>query len=257
MNDFGHPPEPTTPPPAGQVWVETHTGPQPAPPRRRLPRMVAVPAIIALNVVVYLLWQLADGSPALERFLYVHFTTNWTRLSAGYFWTLETSVFSHAELWHIGINMLVFLSFGRILEMMWGPWRLLGFYLGAGAVASLTHCLLGVLGWPLTPALGASGAVTAVVLVFVLMFPHQKLLFFGIIPMPAWFAAIAAVGIDLAGLIWQREGGASPLGHGAHLGGAAFGTLFFFLSERPRLQRLRERRRMELFQLSGEPPTEL
>jgi membrane associated rhomboid family serine protease len=52
---------------------------------------------------------------------------------------------------------------------------------------------------------------------------------FGIIPMPAIVGALLFVGLDLVGLFAQSEGGGLPIGHGAHLGGAATGALFYFL----------------------------
>jgi hypothetical protein len=50
--------------------------------------------------------------------------------------------------------------------------------------------------------------------------------------MPAILGALLFVGLDLLGLYAQTEGSGLPIGHGAHLGGAATGVLFylFFLS---------------------------
>ncbi len=84
-------------------------------------------------------------------------------------------------------------------------------------------------------ALGASGAVAGLVLVFSLLFPKEKLLLFGIIPLPALFGALAFIALDLWGLFAQAGGGGLPIGHGAHLGGAFTGILFYFLYVRPKL----------------------
>ena len=48
------------------------------------------------------------------------------------------------------------------------------------------------------------------------------------------YVTVWLVGLDLAGLYWQSEGGGLPIGHGAHLGGAAAGVLFylFFIAGR-------------------------
>ena len=47
--------------------------------------------------------------------------------------------------------------------------------------------------------------------------------------MAAIIGALLFVGLDAAGLVWQVEGGGLPIGHGAHLGGAATGVLYYLL----------------------------
>ena len=65
-------------------------------------------------------------------------------------------------------------------------------------------------------------------LVFSLMFPKERILVFGIVPVPALWGAVAFVGLDIWGLFEQKHGGGLPIGHGAHLGGALAGLLFYF-----------------------------
>ncbi len=52
-------------------------------------------------------------------------------LSMGAFTTF-TSMFMHADLWHLLGNMIFLWAFGRRLEDACGPWRYLLFYLFAG-----------------------------------------------------------------------------------------------------------------------------
>ncbi len=47
--------------------------------------------------------------------------------------------------------------------------------------------------------------------------------------MPALFGAFLFVGLDIIGLIAQSGGGGLPIGHGAHLGGAATGALYYWI----------------------------
>jgi membrane associated rhomboid family serine protease len=82
---------------------------------------------------------------------------------------------------------------------------------------------------PDLPALGASGAISGLILVFSLLFPKERLLIFGLIPIPALFGALLFIGLDVWGLISQAEGGGLPIGHGAHLGGGVTGIFFYFL----------------------------
>ena len=196
-------------------------------------RPVAVIAIIKLNIAVFVLWYLAlmNGS---EIFMFKNFLVSWTAVQSGRVWTLVTSVFSHNMLFHILINMYVFFGFGSVLENLLGMRRFLIFYLMAGILASLGHCFVSTffLQEAAMPALGASGAIAGVIVLFSFVFPHEKLLLMGIIPLPAYFAAILFVGMDVYGLISQTQGSTLPIGYGAHLGGALYGILYYFLSVR-------------------------
>ncbi len=190
----------------------------------------AVKVMLAINVVVFVVWLASGSSPALRRFMVLDFLVSPAHLAHGRVWTLLTSVFSHASLWHLLFNMVVLVSFGRMLEWMMGTRRFILFYLGAGIFSSLSHCLTSalVLGKPEVSALGASGALSAILIVFALRFPREKILIFGIIPIPAMVGALAFVALDLWGLTAQAHGGGLPIGHGAHLGGTLFGLLVWF-----------------------------
>jgi membrane associated rhomboid family serine protease len=202
-------------------------------------RLVAVPVIIAVNVLVFLAWQAAEYDPTLAQVMTTNFLVSSTHLSHGIIWTLLTSAFSHIELWHIAVNMFVLWSFGSLLERMWGTKTFVVFYLVAAVVASASHCFVStiVVGDPSIPALGASGAVSGLLLAFALLFPEHRILVFGIVPMPALVAALAFVAIDVWGLVAQSRGGGLPIGHGAHLGGALCGLLFWASYLRTRFQR--------------------
>lgn len=49
----------------------------------------------------------------------------------------------------------------------------------------------------------------------------------GFIPIPAIFASALIIGLDVWGLIEQTRGGTLPIGHGAHLGGAFCGLMYY------------------------------
>lgn len=199
----------------------------------------SVPYIIIINLLVFVAWYMAKQESSIN-FMITNFMVSWLHLQDGYYWTLLTSVFSHNLLWHFLLNMFVLQSFGTILEDVLGVRRFLSFYLVAGIVSSLSHCLVSafVIHQPNIPALGASGAISGLVLVFSLLFPKERILIFGLIPVPALFGALAFIGLDLWGLSAQAHGGGLPIGHGAHLGGAFTGIIYylFFL----RRQRLRD-----------------
>lgn len=152
-------------------------------------------------------------------------------VAEGRFWTLLSSVFSHNMFLHFLVNMLVLQSFGGLLEFFLGRWRFVQFYLIAGIISSMSHCWVSahLIGDPALPALGASGALAGLILIFALMFPREKLLIFGLIPVPAIFGAIGFILLDLWGLSAQTKGGGLPIGHGAHLGGAFTGIFYYFV----------------------------
>lgn len=192
-------------------------------------RLRALPVIVAINVVVFLMWLVAAHGSDLWAFLATNFLVSTHRLAQGMWWTLVTSAFSHQELWHIAINMLVLWSFGSVLERLVG-WRVFtAFYLVAAVFSSASHCFVSsvLIGNDRLAALGASGAVSAVLISFALLFPRQKILLFGIVPIPALVGALLFVALDLWGLSAQTRGAALPIGHGAHLGGALCGAVFW------------------------------
>lgn len=194
--------------------------------------------IIGVNVLVFLAWQAAAVMPGLMDLMVTNFLVSTVHLTHGLVWTPLTAAFSHNEIWHLAINMFVLWSFGTVLERLWGIRRFVLFYLVAAAVASLSHCAVStvLMGNSEIPALGASGAVSGLLLAYALLFPRHKILLMGIVPVPALLGVLAFVGIDLWGLLAQTRGGGLPIGHGAHLGGALAGALmwFFFLrSTRP------------------------
>jgi membrane associated rhomboid family serine protease len=190
---------------------------------------------MALNLAVYLGWRYADSAQLV--LMHRNFSVSWQlAFVEGRWWTLLTTVFSHESLIHFLINMFVLNSFGTLSSEVLGVRRFLGFYLAAGLLGSVAHCLVSnfLLGAPDLGAVGASGALSGLVMLFALMFPHEKLLVFGIIPLPALFGSLAFVGLDLWGLYAQYGGGGLPLGHGAHLGGALAGVIYYVFFIRSR-----------------------
>lgn len=227
---------------------EADPGPRdlpPRPPAFHLRRLRALPVIVGLNAVVFLAWLLAARGSELWSLLAVNFMVSTNRLEHGLWWTLITAAFSHQELWHFLLNMVVLWSFGSVLERLLGSRLFVVFYLVSAVVSSASHCLVSslLLGDDRIAALGASGAVSAVLIAFSLAFPRNKILLFGIVPIPALVGAALFVAIDLWGLFAQTRGAALPIGHGAHLGGALCGAVLWAALLRGRLRRSASRPR--------------
>ena len=134
---------------------------------------------------------------------------------------------------HILFNMFALWMFGRAVEQRYGKQEYLLFYLAAIIFAGICWNVTALFnegnssppmpgGW----MLGASGGITAVLILFAFSFPHQKLLFMFAIPMPAWVFAIIMVVLDLLGATGRMG---SNVAYTAHLGGALFGFLYFRL----------------------------
>lgn len=205
--------------------------------------------LIAINVLVFLAWTFPNFEIFTSEYMADNFLVSYDRLLEGRYWTLLTSVFSHNMLLHLFINMFVLNSFGPVVVYTLGTARFLRFYLTAGIVASLGHTLVSayILGNPEIPALGASGAIAGMVLLFSLLYPKQKILLFAFIPMPAVVGALAFVALDVWGVVAQRGGGGLPIGHGAHLGGALAGFIYFLIIRK-------KFRRVESSETAANPP---
>jgi rhomboid protease GluP len=75
-------------------------------------------------------------------------------LEAGEYWRFVTSWFLHANLTHLGANLLALWIFGQLVEPLLGPWHMLGLLLVSGIVANLFSLWLVP-----EPSIGASGAI--------------------------------------------------------------------------------------------------
>lgn len=208
-----------------------------APPKKASAPVVRV--LLFVNIGIYLLWM----APAVPTGLLAdNLLVSWSLLAEGRVWVLLTSVFSHNLVFHFLVNMVVLLSFGPPTERLMGSRAFLRFFLLAGVLASVAHATTSafLLDQPGLRALGASGALAGVLMLFSLSFPKAKVLLFFVIPLPAIVAALAFVAIDVWGLVAQIGGGTLPIGHGAHLGGGLVGVLYYFV-RREELRRGRRR----------------
>ena len=141
-------------------------------------------------------------------------------------WQLLTHGFLHdpKNIMHIGGNMFCLWFFGRDLERIYGKKLFLQFYLSTIVLAGLGWVLAeNMAGDPEASAIGASGAISGVILVYIFHFPRRTLMLFAVVPMPAWVLGIFIMGIDVAGKFDPQNNVAVS----AHLAGAAIGYLFF------------------------------
>jgi uncharacterized protein len=137
-------------------------------------------------------------------------------------WTLITATLAHspALLFHIIFNGIVLFFFGPILERLIGRQRFVILFFLAGAVASLAQVYFNWLIFQANPGgLGASGALFMILGALVIVMPNEKILIWGIIPVPFWAAAIGFAVIDILGALNPASG----VGNVAHLSGMVIG----------------------------------
>src|SRR5262245_20657603 len=79
---------------------------------------------------------------------------------------------------------------GTDVEDLYGPREFLIFYLVAAVVGGLCFILGSFLGVPGARALGASGAVTAVLVLCALHYPTRMVWMFWLLPIPIWLVVL-------------------------------------------------------------------
>ena len=164
--------------------------------------------------------------------------------------TPVTSMFLHGGWGHILGNATYFWVFGNNVEDSMGRFRFLIFYILCGLAAAGTHVLVD----PTSPVptVGASGAISGILGAYLVLYPRVRvkyffyfLIFFKIIPLPAWAGLIWWFAIQvLSGLPQLNQvnpevsGGVAVW---AHIGGFVAGVVLIKLFEN---RKLVERRTM-------------
>ena len=97
--------------------------------------------------------------------------------------TLITYMFLHADIGHLVGNMVFLWVFADDIEEALGRLRFLLFYLACGMLAGLGYVASGPTSQ--SPLIGASGAISAIVIAYVMLRPCAKItvLLFGILPL--------------------------------------------------------------------------
>jgi len=158
-----------------------------------------------------------------------------------------TSMFMHAGLAHLLINMWVLWIVGNNVEDKVGKLGYLALYVLGGIAAALSFTaiaqvtetspearaeMMRTIGRAHAPLLGASGAIAAIMGTYAVFFPEARvrLLFWWffiirIIPVRAkWFIGIT-LGLDLVASIAMQGPAAGGVATMAHVGGGAFGVV--------------------------------
>lgn len=177
-----------------------------------------------------------EDSPEMAAFMRVSVVQEWceldtTKVLHGQVWRLLTCAFCHERMsvWHILFNMLFLWWFGKTLEAMYGSREFLLFYLTAAVTASLCFVGLQLITGERVPAIGASGAVMAIVMLYAIHYPRERIVIFMLIPIEIrWVVALYVI-YDLHPVLLALAGQPIPTGvaNAAHLGGLAFGFIYW------------------------------
>lgn len=216
-------------------------------PRRRMPLVTYL--LILVNVILFMK-TMALG-PSGEAFVY-----RWGAVPArlahwpqepAVLLTLLTSTFLHGGWFHLIGNMLYLGIFGDNVEDRLGYGRYLLFYLVGGVLAGIIQAFF-TPDSPL-PAIGASGAVAAVLGAYLVLFPHARVLM--LVPLFFWMEIVAvpsslALGLwffgqffnGLFSLAYVNAAYAGGIAWWAHVGGFLVGVILTSLLERHRPQQL-------------------
>jgi membrane associated rhomboid family serine protease len=219
-------------------------------PTRRFP--VVTVALIAANVLVFVLYQGAGNGESFFSsltdlaFRPCEVEDSCPTAGEGPLVTLFTSMFLHGDWLHLLGNMLFLWIFGNNVEDTLGRPRFIAFYLLGGVFAMATQSAVTLgFGSPADaaiPNLGASGAISAVLGAYFVLFPQGRVLTLilpiFVFPLPAslflgiYFVMQAFVG-GLSFLSPEQGGGVAYF---AHIGGIVFGilTIRLFAAGRPR-----------------------
>jgi membrane associated rhomboid family serine protease len=152
--------------------------------------------------------------------------------SRGQSYRFITHALVHANWPHLLVNMFVLYSFGEWVEALLpmlkqghATIRYVALYIG-GVVCSSIPAYFRHAENPMYRAVGASGAVSAVLFAQILMLPTRKVALLILpVPMPAWVFG----GLYLAYSWHMDKRSADNVAHDAHFYGALFGIVFMGL----------------------------
>lgn len=220
--------------------------------KRTFPAVGAI--LIALNCLFYVyttrLWFDSakpatvaideDGDPVVRYSApdYEKFMHHWglvpADLARGNVFSIFTSMFMHADIFHILGNMIMLYALMSSLECLLGWQRFLLCYLGWGVAAALMHT---VANWgDRIPTIGASGAIAGVIGAYFIAFgPFSKirtLIWIGApvkYDIPATVFVVFWVVDQLCGLSAAVESGVTGVAWFAHVGGFVAGAATMYV----------------------------
>ncbi|XP_057791828.1 RHOMBOID-like protein 12, mitochondrial isoform X2 [Salvia miltiorrhiza] len=207
---------------------------------RRLTTDGVLWGLIMTNVAVFMLWNVAD-----TKFMVKNFMISVENIKHGQLHTMITNAFSHRDAFHLFSNMVGLYFFGSSIGQTFGPQYLLKLYLGGAIAGSIFYLVYqafiapsveskpGRLSHSQVPALGASAALNAIILLNILLYPTSTIYLEFFVPVPAYLVGVFLIGNDM----WKVWKGNTEISGASHLGGAAAGALAWLSKRKGRFGR--------------------
>jgi len=197
--------------------------------------------IIAVNVIAYLVLNAVSVEEGVGTLVFLSFHHGPVEFQAGAAYAgpmlpgpvaAITSAFLHVDFLHLLGNMLFLWVFGDNVEDALGHWKFLLFYVLAAVAAAYAQAIFTEPGYILY---GASGAVSAVIVAFLMLHPRVRVWVLVLMKVPLPVSAMWAIG---AWILFQLfnvvvEDTDPGVGWFAHLGGVVAGAALLPLLKRP------------------------
>ena len=179
--------------------------------------------LVLCNIVIFILTMFWPGSTnTVLEFSPIYLETGEN------LYTLLTSMFAHAGIFHLLGNMLFLILLGPALEQRIGKLKFAVVYFLSGIVATLTFSA--VLWNEPVYLLGASGAISGIIGTFLVTYPRDKItMILGFILIPdapvwavsaVWFLFNVVLAVGSPQTAWEAH-------LGGFLAGAVIGLLFY------------------------------
>jgi membrane associated rhomboid family serine protease len=192
--------------------------------------------LVVINVLVFI-YELSLSPSGLDNFFNRYGVVPALIVQGKQLDSLVTSMFLHGGFYHILGNMLFLGVFGDNIEAVLGEVLYLVFYFIGGFAASIAQILVNVNST--IPMVGASGAISAVLGAYILMFPQSRVKLLVFTGFGLHLTRIRAAGFLGFWAVSQLLNGFVSLGiktvetggvaFWAHIGGFVFGILIGFL----------------------------
>lgn len=161
--------------------------------------------------------------------LFNDFGFSYEALTKMHFWVFFTSIFLHADIEHLILNMIALFFFGRVIEDALGPKKVFLIFFASGIIGNISVLVAGLVGIMSinVATIGASAAVFGLLGTAMLAKPLEFVFYPYLIPIPVVLVALLYTLYNVSEfLITVARGTPSDIAYIAHIGGLAMGILF-------------------------------
>lgn len=189
---------------------------------------------MSVNFILLLVIGIFSFSAFSHTELFYKFQLNpWSVVNRKQYYRAFTHGFLHADWMHLIVNLFVLYSFGNAVIFYFSHYlggyaeiRFLIFFLSALPFSSL-YSIIKYRNNSNYNAIGASGAVSAVVFASIFFAPYTPILLFAVIPIPGILFGV----VYLAYSAYMSKKQIDNIGHDVHFWGAVYGIIFPLITD--------------------------